>query len=179
MDAARTGSVDRMRRGLTVAMTVCTARGVESPRVHATERGLSAEPSESSPCIPSAGKRENRGEDTRCCESATTMADDRRTPGSCRTSHARSPTVACGPFDKMISKSSQSRDHQRDGSLPVSSSCRKTVGRVRVTSEASTAATRPTSTAGMVPGRALERALSLGGLVATACLTVITLYSAG
>ena len=129
MDAARTGSVDRMRRGLTVAMTVCTARGVESPRVHATERGLSAEPSESSPCIPSAGKRENRGEDTRCCESATTMADDRRTPGSCRTSHARSPTVACGPFDKMISKSSQSRDHQRDGSLPVSSSCRKTVGR--------------------------------------------------
>ena len=115
MDAARTGSVDRMRRGLTVAMTVCTARGVESPRVHATERGLSAEPSESSPCIPSAGKRENRGEDTCCCESATTMADDRRTPGSCRTSHARSPTVACGPLDKMISKSfcSQSRDHQR------------------------------------------------------------------
>ena len=51
--------------------------------------------------------------------------------------------------------------------------------RVRVTSEASTAATRPTSTAGMVPGRALERALSLGALVATACLTVITLYSAG
>ena len=125
MDAARTGSVDRMRRGLTVAMTVCTARGVESPRVHATERGLSAEPSESSPCIPSAGKRENRGEDTRCCESATTMSDDRRTPGSCRTSHARSPTVACGPLTKMISKyfCSQSRDHQRW--WVVSSSCRK------------------------------------------------------